>query len=95
MGGATFAILAAYIGFRVVLPRLGIQPGPYAWGPVVTGALLTVVGVVGDLLESMVKRTVGAKDSGVVLPGLGGVWDVTDSLLPTAIVGYLVLMARL
>jgi len=95
IGGAVFSIVAAYIGFRIVLPRLGVEPGPFIWGPVVTGGLLTVVGVVGDLLESMVKRTVGAKDSGVVLPGLGGVWDVTDSLLPTAIVGYLLLMARL
>lgn len=95
IGGMLFAILISYLAFRIVLPRLGVSTGSTLWGPAVIGALLTIIGLVGDLLESMVKRSVGAKDSGRSLPGLGGVWDVTDSLLPTAIVGYLGLIAKL
>ncbi len=45
------------------------------------GLLLGAVGVIGDLVESMLKRSVKVKDSGGVLPGLGGVLDVFDSLI--------------
>ena len=89
------SVAVAYLFLRWIVPSLGGQPGTYIWGPALLGCLLTMVGLVGDLLESMVKRTVGAKDSGGLLPGLGGVWDVTDSLLPTAIIGYLGVIAKL
>jgi len=95
LGGMLLSILVAYFFLRVLLPWCGVPGGMYFWGPALLGGLLTLVGLVGDLLESMVKRTVGAKDSGALLPGLGGVWDVTDSLLPTAIVGYLGIIAKL
>jgi phosphatidate cytidylyltransferase len=95
IGGMVMSVVVAYVLLRLILPSLGVAPGPTWWGPALLGCLLTLVGLVGDLLESMVKRTVGAKDSGVLLPGLGGVWDVTDSLLPTAIVGYLGIIAKL
>jgi len=59
------------------------------------GAPLALLAQIGDLYESSVKRRLGVKDSGAILPGHGGVLDRVDGLLPVAVAVLLILMASL
>jgi phosphatidate cytidylyltransferase len=65
------------------------------WQGALFGVALAVTATVGDLGESVIKRDLGIKDMGRLLPGHGGIMDRLDSLLPCAAVAYLVLTAIL
>ncbi|HAY74556.1 MAG TPA: phosphatidate cytidylyltransferase [Opitutae bacterium] len=58
----------------------------------VWGLLIAVAAVIGDLIASVLKRLAGMKDSGGAIPGIGGLLDLTDSLILAAPTGYFVLM---
>ncbi len=61
------------------------------WVGLALGPLMVIVATTGDLVESQVKRDLGIKDMGTLLPGHGGIMDRLDSLLPSALVTWAVL----
>lgn len=73
---------------------MALQPfgvGLALWQVLLFGAVVGIVGQVGDLAESLLKREAGMKDSSDIIPGHGGVLDRFDSLyfvLPTAAALY-------
>ncbi len=105
IGGGVTATIVAFACLTWLFPLVaGGAEGPNTSAPIafladplggalVLGPLLMIAGLIGDLAESLVKRGAGAKDSGNWLPGLGGVWDVTDSLIAAAMVAFLCFVA--
>ena len=89
VGALFFAQLAGCVLYALLPDSLSILVGwPWVVG---LGVLLALLAVVGDLAESVLKRSMGVKDSGHTLPGIGGALDLIDSLCFTAPVLYFIL----
>lgn len=87
VGAASLVALGAWWLYRHEVGAVGV--GAMAgWYAAFVGALFALSGQAGDLLESVLKRDAGVKDSGRALPGMGGVLDVLDSILLTAPLAY-------
>lgn len=79
---------AAWLHFGPPLFFENATPCPFGWS-LLYGAIIGVVGLVGDLAESLIKRDVEKKDSAELMPGFGGLLDLLDSVLfagPVALV---------
>jgi phosphatidate cytidylyltransferase len=91
--GAVVGFLASALGFALLAHTfLPCVPLPHA---VTLGALIGIVGQIGDLVESLLKRDAGIKDSSNIIPGHGGIFDRFDSVLFAAPLTYLYVKALL
>jgi phosphatidate cytidylyltransferase len=97
VGGVVTSVLVTWLYVSYALKpaaQLALSP----WGIVIFGVVVSIAAQLGDLVESLLKREAGVKDSSKLLPGHGGVMDRLDSLffvLPTAhlLLGWLLLPA--
>lgn len=86
-GGLVVATIGAGIGAALV----GLEP----WHPLIIGPAVGLAAQAGDLVESLLKRAAGRKESGFLVPGHGGILDRVDSFLFAApvLAGYALLVA--
>ncbi|WP_245246211.1 phosphatidate cytidylyltransferase, partial [Streptomyces lonarensis] len=86
LGAVVFAMVAGALSLEFL-----IEGGTW-WQGLLMGLAVALTATLGDLGESMIKRDLGIKDMGTLLPGHGGIMDRLDSILPTAPVIWVLFM---
>jgi len=88
LGAVLGATLGAVLWLRLAGPVFATATPGWTWC-LAFGALMGISGLLGDLCESMLKRDAEVKDSAELLPGMGGVLDLLDSVLLAGPIAYL------
>jgi phosphatidate cytidylyltransferase len=83
IGAVLGATLSPVVAHFTVLPSLPLGPG------IALGLVAGTIGQLGDLGESLLKRSTGIKDSGAIVPGHGGILDRVDAVLLVTTLVYL------
>lgn len=83
IGGSLFVLGFAYL-IHLLIPILNLSPDLSFLDWAIIGAIIVVMGTFGDLIESLLKRSIYIKDSGSILPGHGGILDRFDSVFMSA-----------
>jgi len=88
-------VIGGTVAAVIIGGALALAAGQWFPGGLVMGLVVAIAGQAGDVAESMLKRTAGAKDSSNLIPGHGGILDRTDSFLFAApvVYAYLLLVA--
>ena len=85
-GGALFSLVVMFVYVRFGFENAALEQY-FFYG--VLSLIVTLASIIGDLFESLHKRLAGAKDSGILLPGHGGLFDRIDSLTAAAPIFFL------
>jgi phosphatidate cytidylyltransferase len=85
MISAALVALLCWAMFQTMIPEGGVILAVPVVQALATGAGLAILSQAGDFFESWMKRRAGVKDSGIMIPGHGGLLDRVDGLLPVAI----------
>ena len=90
-GAAGGVLTSMAIGAGIAYGGASILPAGFTpWLAALIALPVAVLAIVSDLVESIIKRQANAKDAGTTIPGIGGVFDLSDSLILTSPIGYLV-----